>query len=303
MRSMSTANGDGARQAHDPDATTGRARGNDLVPYRAAEPRLAPGVSPLLAEASRAAVAGVNRAWDAYGRRDLVEAVRTGADGTATYRIDDIVEEAVAEAAARFRVNLLSEELGYLDGGHAETLVIDPLDGSANAASGVPLSCFSAAVFVDGAPVEAMSLWLENGHSVWAASGAPVGYRTSGATSLAASAVGLLRPKRHPGGDSAAAWSRISDASSRVRILSSSCLEAMLVAEGSTDAFADPGSQTHRLMDLAAAMLIVPAAGGAVRDAFGQELEFDADLTRRWSGVVAATPALAEEIAQLVAEG
>lgn len=288
--------------AQNEDAAAERARGNDPVPYRAADPGLGPGVSRLLAETSRAAVAGVNRAWDTYGRRELVEAVRTGADGTATYRIDDIVEEAVAEAAARFSVNLLSEELGYLDGGHAGTLVIDPLDGSANAASGVPLSCFSAAVFVDGTPVEALSLWLENGHSVWAAAGEPAGYRTSGTDSLAASAVGLLRPKRHPGGDSAAAWWRVSEASSRVRILSSSCLEAMLVAEGSTDAFLDPGSQTHRLMDLAAAMLTVPAAGGAVRDAFGQELEFDTDLTRRWSGIVAATPALAEEIAHVVAE-
>ena len=82
----------------------------------------------------------------------------------------------------------------------------------------------------------------------------------------------------------------------RIRILSTSCLEAALVAEGSTDGFADAGSDTHRLVDLAAAMVLVPAAGGAVLDSFGRPLEVDPDLTRRWSGVVAATPHLAEEL-------
>jgi myo-inositol-1(or 4)-monophosphatase len=49
-------------------------------------------------------------------------------------------------------------------------------------------------------------------------------------------------------------------------------------------------------MDLAAAMVMVPAAGGAVLDARGRPLELDPDLTRRWSGVVAATRELAEEL-------
>jgi myo-inositol-1(or 4)-monophosphatase len=34
-----------------------------------------------------------------------------------------------------------------------------------------------------------------------------------------------------------------------------------------------------------------------VIDAYGRAIEFDADLRRRWSGIVAATPALAEQIA------
>ncbi|GAA4283005.1 bifunctional fructose-bisphosphatase/inositol-phosphate phosphatase [Brevibacterium daeguense] len=281
-------------------AVTERHRGNDLVPYRAPRPVMDPEVSPVLAALAHAAVAGVNEAWENHGRRELVEEVKMGADGTATYRIDAIVEDRIAQAATDHHVNLLSEEIGFLDGGHAATLVVDPLDGSANAAAGVPLSCFSAALFVDGEPREALNVWLENGHSVWARADTPVPYRTSGTSSLTSAAVGLLRPKVHSGGDSTAAWLRVSAVTSRVRILSSSCLEAMLVAEGSIDAFADPGSQTHRLMDLAAALLFVPAAGGAVIDAFGQQIEFDTDLTRRWSGVIAATPELAEEMAQVI---
>ncbi|MCW2878055.1 MAG: inositol monophosphatase [Sphaerisporangium sp.] len=43
--------------------------------------------------------------------------------------------------------------------------------------------------------------------------------------------------------------------------------------------------------------VLVEAAGGAVQDVHGRPIELDTDLTRRWSGVVAATPALASELA------
>ena len=138
---------------------------------------------------------------------------------------------------------------------------------------------------------------------MWARAGEPVPYRTSGCTDLGAAAVDMLRPKVHAGGDSTAAWVRVSRAVSRVRVLSTTCLEAMLVAEGSIDGFLDPGSDTHRIVDLAAAMLFVPAAGGAVIDLHGRPLEFDPDLTRRWSGIVAATPQLAESLAEAALGG
>ena len=124
----------------------------------------------------------------------------------------------------------------------------------------------------------------------------PGPYRTTGRTALDGAAVSLLRPQLAD----KAAWGRIADRAARVRILSSSTLEAALVAEGSTDAFADVSGDRHRIVDLAAAMVLVPAAGGAVIDALGRPIEIDLDLSRRWSGVVAATPALAEEIAAVI---
>lgn len=270
------------------------------VPFRAPTPELPTGIAPVLADVCRAAVAGVNDAWDAFDRASLVETVRIGADGTATYRLDDVVEARIIEAVAAHGLNLLSEEAGFVDTGSAATVVVDPIDGSANAAAGVPLSCCAAAIYVDGEPMEAVSLWLENGFVQWAKRGADVPYRTSGVQNLDGAAVSMLRPKQHAGGDSTAAWLAIAARAARVRVLSSSCLEAMLVAAGSTDAFADPGSETHRLVDLAAASLIVPAAGGVVVDAFERPIEFDVDLARRWSGVVAATPELADELAAAI---
>jgi myo-inositol-1(or 4)-monophosphatase len=124
-----------------------------------------------------------------------------------------------------------------------------------------------------------------------------VAWRTSGRTTLDGAAVSLLRP--HP--RNREAWWRVAERAARVRILSCSALESVLVAEGATDAFADAGSDTHRLVDLVAALVIVPTAGGVVLDARGRSLEIQPDLTRRYSGVVAASPALAEQLCEAIA--
>ncbi|MFK0117930.1 inositol monophosphatase family protein [Streptomyces sp. NPDC090994] len=255
-----------------------------------------PAVHPALTAAARAALDAYTAARAAYDRTTLAESVATGADGTPTMRIDRLVEDAVIDALRPHGVNILSEESGWLDHGSAVSLVIDPLDGSANGAAGVPLTAFAAAVAVDGEFTEAYTVWLDTGRAWWAHREQPVPYRTSGRRELSGAALSLLRPHTAEPGPAAAWWAAASRAA-RVRILSTTCLEAALVAEGATDAFADACSDTHRLVDLAAAAVMVPRAGGVVLDARGRPLVFDTDLTRRWSGIVAATPELGAELA------
>jgi myo-inositol-1(or 4)-monophosphatase len=262
------------------------------------EPQLPEGIHPALADAARAAAEAFGAARTRYDRAALAEKVQIGADGTPTMRLDMIVDTAVVEVANRHGVNLLSEEIGAVDNGSAVTLVVDPVDGTANAAAGVPLSAFAGVVAVDGTATEALTCWFDTGRCWHAIAGRAVPYRTSGRRNLDGAAVSLLRPH----GQDDAAWWRVVKRAARVRILSTSCLEAALVAEGSTDAFADAGSDTHRIMDLAAAMVMVPAAGGVVLDVWGRPLEIDPDLSRRWSGVVAATPALGEELVNTLRE-
>ncbi|MTD56227.1 inositol monophosphatase family protein [Amycolatopsis pithecellobii] len=254
------------------------------------------GTHPALAAVARAAATAFHDARSGHDRAALAEKIGMGADGTPTTRLDQLVDTAVAETAAAHRVNLISEEIGVVDNGSAVTLVVDPVDGTANAVAGVPLAAFAGVVAIDGTAVESLTTWLDTGRSWHAKAGERGPWRTSGRRELDGAAVNLLRP--HPGNE--AAWLRISRRAGRVRILSSSCIEAALVAQGSTDAFADAGSDTHRIMDIAAAAVLVPAAGGVVIDAFGRTVEIDPDLSRRWSGVVAATPELAEEIAATI---
>jgi myo-inositol-1(or 4)-monophosphatase len=242
------------------------------------------------------------RAIERYSRLELERVVGIGADGTSTMLIDAFVEEAIVEATQSMSVNILSEEVGFVDRGSSQTLVIDPLDGSANAAAGVPLSCFSAALAVDSKFVAALTVWFD-GHRCWGATadgsvlvGAPAtGWKTTGRCKVDGAALSLLRPHDHTW----ELWQSLTRRAGRIRILSCSTLEAALVLQGSTDAFVDAGSETHRLVDLVAAMVLVPLGGGVVRDLYGRPIEFDTDLTRRWSGVVAASPQLADEICEL----
>lgn len=268
--------------------------------WPAVVPRMRPTTEPVLAKACVAAAAAAFHAWGAYDRATLAADQGQGADGTPTMRIDRLVEDAVIAVAREYRVNLLSEESGFLDHGGSRTLVVDPLDGSANAAAGVPLSCFSGVLLDDDTPVEALTCWLETGRVIQAVPGEKTLFRTSGARRLAGSALSLLRPKVGERGDNTDTWTALSGQAGRVRILSSTCLESMLVADGSIDAFADAGSDTHRLVDLFAAQVYVPAAGGHVCDAFGRDIEFSTDLTKRYSGVIAATEELAEEISEVI---
>lgn len=251
---------------------------------------------PALAAAAEAATAAWRTARETHDREALHETVREGADGTPTSRLDAIVEDAIVRAVEPHRRNLLSEELGWRDLGASETLVIDPVDGTGNAAAGIPFSAFTGAIARDDVFVEGLTVWLDTGRRWWARADAPGARRTSGRTSLDGAIVSMIRPKHDPTG-----FLRVSERADRIRVLGSSSIEAALVADGAFDAALDPGSDTHRIVDLAAAVVLVAAAGGVVVDADGDPVRFTTDITSRWSGIAAATPALAEELVELLA--
>ncbi len=274
-----------------------------LVDRQAATAQASDGLHPVFAASAAAAMQRLDEVLARHSRLELEQEVAVGADGTPTMWVDALVEEAIVEVALEHGVNVLSEEIGFIDRRSPYTLVVDPVDGSANAAANVPLACFSAALAEDERFIQASTVWFATGQC-WAGSadgrvqiGGP--WRTTGRTEIEGAAVSLLRPHAR----NRDAWWRVADRAARIRILSCSTLEAMLVLQGSTDAFADAGSNTHRLVDLAAAAVMLPTVGGAVIDVLGRPIELDLDLTRRWSGVVAATPELAERLAELITGG
>jgi len=255
---------------------------------------------PALVAAADAAQAAFRHARRTHARAALEAKDGIGADGTQTMVLDRIVDAAVLASIEGAGVNLLSEEVGWVDGGSAVTLVVDPVDGTANAAAGVPLSCFSGAVAIDGEITQGLTRWLDNGQD-WAAAdgelvaGGPYGPTTR--RSVDGAELSLLRPQKTK---NKAAWWRLADAAARIRVLSCSTLESALVCTGAVDAFADAGGDVHRIMDLAATIPIARACGVTVIDAFDRAIEIDTDLTRRWSGIVAATPELARNIQETI---
>jgi myo-inositol-1(or 4)-monophosphatase len=252
----------------------------------------------VLAATADAATAAFRQARASVPQDELRREIGIGGDGTPTSRLDELVDAAVIEAAAPYRVNILSEEAGWIDNGSALTLVVDPVDGTANALAGVPLCTFSGAIVEDGRPVQALTRWLDTGQD-WACSindSRPTWARTTGRTKLDGAAISLLRPQHA----NWAAWQQIAQRSARIRILSCSTLEAILACTGSIDAFADAGGDRHRYVDLVAAVVYAQAAGAVVADGFGRPVEFSPDLSRRWSAIVAATPELAKELQAVI---
>ena len=74
--------------------------------------------------------------------------VGLGADGTVTKYVDKIAEDAAINYLnkSKIKVNVLSEEAGFIDNGAEYTFVLDPLDGTRNAYRGIPFYSVSIGV-------------------------------------------------------------------------------------------------------------------------------------------------------------
>ncbi|MEM9746797.1 MAG: inositol monophosphatase family protein [Actinomycetota bacterium] len=250
---------------------------------------------PALTAAADAASSAWADAVARYDRDALLEPIAQGADGTPTSRIDHLVESAILQAVDPYGFDVVSEEIGHVDRGSTTAIVIDPVDGTGNATAGIPVAAFTGALAVDGRFTEGLTHWLADGRTWWAHVDQEPAASTSGRTSLDGALVSMIRPK----GD-ATGFLAIAERASRIRVLGCSSIEAAFVGDGVLDAFVDAGSRTHRLVDLAAAMVIVERAGGAVVDVHGEPIVFTTEVDTRLSGVVAATPELAVEIVEQV---
>ena len=93
-----------------------------------------------------------HRVWRAVNNLpeefDRGKTLYMGADGSPTSAIDKTAEDAILNAVddLDLKVNILSEEAGYIDRGYSETLVVDPVDGTHNATLGLPFYTVSLAV-------------------------------------------------------------------------------------------------------------------------------------------------------------
>ena len=150
----------------------------------------------MLSDAAHTAWRAYRHAMGTMSQADRRRTIAERPDGTETFLLDVAVERPVLDTLARYGVNVLSEEVGWIDRGSAVTVVVDPLDGTANAAAGVPVCAFAAAVVVDDEVVAARILWFDTGRE-WAASGArPSTVTVSGRRHVDGASMSLLRP--HP---------------------------------------------------------------------------------------------------------
>lgn len=251
----------------------------------------------LLSDAAHTAWRAYRHAMGTMTADERRRVIGTRADGTETFLLDVVVARPVLDVLERHGVNVIAEEVGWIDRGSAVTVVLDPLDGTANAAAGVPVCAFAGAVVVDDVIESARILWFDTGREWSAARGAPSASRVSGRRHLDGASLSVVRPQPH----TLSAWTRLVGSAGRVRILGSSVIDAALVADGAIDLACDAGGDVHGIVDIAAAMLVVESAGGAVRDVYGRPFTFEPDLRLRWSGVFASSAHLAEQAVEALA--
>jgi len=219
------------------------------------------------------------------------------------YGFDVAADEVAREVLLEAGFGVFSEESGFHGAQRDLVVVLDPIDGSSNAARGLPWYSTSMCALDGDGMAAALVQNLVNGRSYRAVrgrgatvdgrplgSGAGEGFSPgSGPSSqqaLADAVVGLTDlPPRHLG------WRQY-------RVLGSIALDLCAVAEGMTDAYIDCTPGGHATWDYLGAALVCAEAGAALEDAWGRPL-VPGDLTEQRNPVAAATPPLlAEAIAQ-----
>lgn len=221
-------------------------------------------------------------------------------DREGQYSFDVAADEAARKVLAEAGFAVFSEESGSHDPERDLLVVLDPVDGSSNAARGLPWYSTSMCAVDSEGLLAALVQNLVNGKAYRAIRGrgatvdgrplapAPGGHhrRGSGPTSqrsLGAATVGLTYlPPRHLG------WAQY-------RVLGSIALDLCAVAEGVLDAYIDCTPEGHATWDYLGGALVCAEAGVAMGEAWGRSL-LPGDLSETRFPVVAATPPLLAEV-------
>ena len=273
----------------------------------------------------------VSRAIRPYiGTPEAGEKVKIGADGTPTSLIDIVSEEIVVHTLKEAPVYsyIVSEEIGELRLGKGTKraisltqelrrddlpedekphfiFLVDPVDGTSNAIKEIPAFAISIAVasVPDGrvATLNDVELAfisnLANGNFFEAEKGKGCWLNNKEVhPSDVVSFKNLTLGGFTKSGTSQA--SKLVDNARRMRVLGSVVLELSYVASGRYDAFID--LRGSRIIDIAAAKLILEEAGGIITDKYGEKLNNTLSIYEKSIVVAANTKILHKQMIDLL---
>jgi fructose-1,6-bisphosphatase/inositol monophosphatase family enzyme len=220
-----------------------------------------------------------------------------GADGTPTSYIDKVAEDVALKVLekSKVKVNLLSEEKGFVDFGGTHVIVLDPVDGTRNAYRGIPLYAVSLAIgtskisdieygVVQNIPTGDL-FTAEKNHGAFL-NAAPIRVCEMPSPEMVSSiSLGKNYTPR------AGSLSK----KGNVRSLGSASLEMCMVAISALDYYL-VGRDILRVVDIAAATLIVREAGGFVKTVNGNDLDMGFNLEERTSVIAACSEQLIADL-------
>jgi myo-inositol-1(or 4)-monophosphatase len=236
-----------------------------------------------------------------FAAREVTTQVRAVLDSTSDwaesgfrdgqYRVDLATDQVCVEVLSAAGFGVLSEESGRRGPQSARLVVVDPLDGSTNAARGVPWFATALCLVDERGPLASWVVNHADGDVFSAVRGH--GARHNGRVitvnppvDLADAFIGVSGlPTHHYG------WGQF-------RALGAAALDISAVATGVLDGWCDMSTDAHGVWDYLAAVLICEEAGGVAADVEGRDL-LVLDPSARRTPVVANRPAL---LSQLLAE-
>jgi myo-inositol-1(or 4)-monophosphatase len=198
-------------------------------------------------------------------------------DGSLLTAVDTAINTEVEETikAAFPADGVLGEELGLRSGTNNRCWVVDPIDGTSNFATGIPLTMFSLALTVDGESVVAVCYDPMMKRMFTARKGQGTylnGVRAAVSKDdiISRSAVHHELPVKLPSYLPLLQFLR--EHKSKGSSLSCSTYGACLVATG---AFIGSINTTPKAWDMAAVSLLVQEAGGVATDVYGNAQRYD----------------------------
>ncbi|MGF7118680.1 bifunctional fructose-bisphosphatase/inositol-phosphate phosphatase [Methanobacterium oryzae] len=230
------------------------------------------------------------------GEKKSGENVKMGADGTPTKLIDEIAEEKVIEVlkSCGKSVILVSEEIGELkigDGNVEAIFIVDPLDGTVNAIKNIPAYAISIAIAFSNKSTHLTSINdvkmgfvknLATGDIYEAIKGIGAYVNGENVTPSSQEKVSGSSIGAYIRGSKAWKMNELFNIVRRIRLLGSVAIELCYVANGTYDAFLDIRGNL-RIVDIAAAKLIIEESGGIVTDENGEQLNNKLNVKERTS--------------------
>lgn len=226
--------------------------------------------------------------------------VGRGASGSSTSKIDRWAEDIVLRHLERekLQVNVLSEEVGFVDRGFKKTLVLDPIDGTLNCTRGIPFFSISMAVcsrtMADADFAVITNLYTGDTYTARRGGGAELnGHRIAVSKYDRDDAVFLM----FDGVDAAPESNEVKLMASRVRTMGCASLEMSLVAQGSAQAHymnCTNFKRMIRVVDIAASCLVLREAGGEAVDLEGEKLDMELNLQDRRNFLAYGDPKVKE---------
>ena len=213
-----------------------------------------------------------------------------GAGGDRSRKIDIEAEEAVVRTIRKHGMSptIIGEECGEIPGGEGY-LIIDPIDGTTNATSGLPFYCCSLAYATEkklSSVLHAAIMDLTRGEIYAASIGRGVwindvkldtGYSRRQDDELIIG-MNISRTSKYD----LSTLSRIIGIAEHIRLFGANALELCYLAKGSLDAYIDLRGKI-RATDIAAAYLIVNEAGGIMYSPLGEILDSEISADSKMS--------------------